>query len=57
MVSRVVQGYRCTGDVHGFRVTGCRNSTGVRGTGVVEVFNGFRRSTGVQTYMSCRGIV
>jgi hypothetical protein len=29
MVSGVVQGYRCTGGVHGFRVTGCRSCTGV----------------------------
>jgi len=57
MVSRVVQGFRCTGDVHGFKVTGCRISTGVQGTGVVQVFNGFWRSTGVQTYMCSNGVV
>jgi len=39
MVSGVVQGYRCTGGVHGFRVTGCRSSTGVQG---------YRCSRGVQ---------
>jgi len=39
-------GLRGAGVVHGYR-----------GTGVVEVFNGFRRSTGVQTYMRCRGLV
>jgi len=32
---------------------GCRNSTSIEGyrvTGVVQVYNGYRRSTGVQVY-------
>jgi hypothetical protein len=64
MVSAVVvQGYRCTGDINGFRVTvvaqGCRSAEvqGYRGTGVVEVFNDFGRSTGIQVYMNSRGVV
>jgi hypothetical protein len=62
MVSGLIQGYRCTGDVHVFRVTvvvqGYRGAgiiQGYNGIGVVEVFNRFRRSTGVQAYMSSRG--
>jgi hypothetical protein len=47
---RVVQGYRGTDVAQG--VVHCyRSSTGVQGyrcTGVVQVFNGYRRSTGVQ---------
>jgi len=53
----VVDWYRYSTGLMVSGVGGAGVVQGYRGTGVVEVFNGFRRSTGVQTYMRCTGLV